>query len=255
MLGNFLLDALDPDDLARLRPHLSRIDLQPGDIIFSPEDEVTQVWFPLGGLLSIISVLIDGSQVESSVVGRESAVGFVEACGGGISHSLIISQLGGPALRAPAARYREAFNESIQLRKAVNQHIELLLAEARQEIACHGAHQPRPRLARWLLVCLDKAGSKEMQMTQEFLATMVATQRSTISAIASQMQAEGLIRYSRGKISIRDAAGLERQACECYATMKNFRRVMGQPGAGPTRVEPRDRDEPADRSAGRDVSL
>lgn len=236
MLGNFLLDALRPDDLARLRPYLSPVELQAGDIIYSPEDEVTQVWFPLGGLLSIISVLTDGTQVESSVVGRESAVGFIEACGGGVSHSLIISQMGGPALRAPAVRYRESFDESIQLRKGVNQHIELLLAEARQEIACHGAHQPHPRLARWLLVCLDKAGSSEIQMTQEFLATMVATQRSTISSIASQMQAEGLIRYARGKISIRDPSGLERQACECYATMKHFRRVMGQPGSEPARA-------------------
>jgi CRP-like cAMP-binding protein len=235
MLGNFLLDALEPDDLARLWPYLSPVEHHAGDIIYLPEGEVTQVWFPLGGLLSILSVLIDGTQVESSVVGRESAVGFVEACGGGVSHSLIISQMGGRALRAPAARYREAFNESVQLRKAVNQHIELLLAEARQEIACHGAHQPQPRLARWLLVCLDKAGSNEIQMTQEFLATMVAAQRTTISAIASQMQADGLIRYARGKIAIRDAAGLERQACECYATMKEFRRVLGQPGAGPSR--------------------
>jgi len=236
MLANFLLDALDADDLARLRPHLSPVELKAGDIIYSPEDEVAQVWFPLEGLLSILSVLIDGTQVESSVVGRESAVGFVEACGGGVSHSLIISQMGGRALRAPAARYREAFEESPQLRKAVNQHIELLLAEARQEIACHGAHQPQPRLARWLLVCLDKAGHSEIEMTQEFLATMVATQRSTISAIAGQMKADGLIRYARGKIAICDAAGLERQACECYATMKHLRRVMGQPGAGPTRA-------------------
>ncbi|HWQ87359.1 Crp/Fnr family transcriptional regulator [Brevundimonas sp.] len=236
MLGNFLLDALEPDDLARLRPHLSPVELKAGDIIYSPGDEVAQVWFPLGGLLSILSVLIDGTQVESSVVGRESAVGFVEACGGGVSHSLIISQMSGRALRAPAARYREAFNESVQLRKAVNQHIELLLAEARQEIACHGAHQAPARLARWLLVCLDKAGSSEIQMTQEFLATMVAAQRTTISAIASQMQADGLIRYVRGKIAIRDAAGLERRACECYATMKHFRRVLGQPGAGPARA-------------------
>lgn len=237
MLGNFLLDALEPDDLARLRPYLSPVELRVGDIIYSPEEEVAQVWFPLGGLLSIISVLINGAQVESSVVGRESGVGFIEACGGGLSHSLIISQMGGRALRAPAARYREAFNASIHLRRAVNQHIELLLTEARQEIACHGAHQPQPRLARWLLVCLDKSGSKDIQMTQEFLATMVATQRSTISAIASQMQADGLIRYSRGNISIRDPAGLERQACECYATMKHFRRVMGQPGSEPGRVD------------------
>jgi len=231
MLGNFLLDALAPDDLARLRPHLSPVELEAGDIIYSPEDEVAQVWFPLGGLLSILSVLVDGTQVESSVVGRESAVGFVEACGGGICRSLIISQLGGAALRVPAARYREAFNESAQLRKAVNQHIELLLAEARQEIACHGAHQPRPRLARWLLVCMDKAGSNEIQMTQEFLATMVATQRATNSANASQEPAEGLNPYTRGQIAIRDPAGLERQACECYATMKRFRRALGQPGA------------------------
>ncbi|MCS6624953.1 Crp/Fnr family transcriptional regulator [Roseibacterium beibuensis] len=233
MIGNFLLDALAPDDLDRIRPHLKPVDLNLGEVVYEPGDDVSHVWFPLSGMLSIVSVLIDGTHVESSAVGRESAVGFIEACGGGVSHSLIITQMEGRGLRVSAARYREAFDSSACLRKAVSQHIELLLTEARQEIACHAAHAAPDRFARWLMVCRDKSGSNDLQMTQEFLATMVATQRTTISAIAAEMKAAGLIRYSRGKVRICDPAGLERRTCECYATMKQFREVMGQPGAGP----------------------
>jgi len=234
MTGNFLLDTLAKDDLDRIGADLNPVTLRPGDVLYDPGDDVTHVWFPLSGMLSVVSVLIDGTHVESSSVGRESGVGFIEACGGGVIHSMIITQMEARALRIPVNRYREAFDSSVSLRRAVSQHVELLLTEARQEIACHATHSALPRLARWLLVCRDKAGSDHLEMTQEFLATMVATQRTTISAIASHMKAEGLIRYSRGKIDIRDAAGIERLSCECYATMKQFREAMGQPGSGPS---------------------
>lgn len=230
MATNFLLEALLPADLERLRPHMSSVPLNTGDVIFEPGSEVTHVWFPRSGICSIVTILLDGSNVETSAVGRESAVGFVEACGGEVSHSLVIVQMPGDALRVPAARYREAFHSSRSLRKAVSQHIELLLTEARQEIACHARHPADSRLARWLLVCRDKSGTDDLQMTQEFLATMVATQRTTVSGIASGMKQAGMIHYSRGKLRICDAPALERQACECYPLMKHFRGVMGQLG-------------------------
>lgn len=232
MASNFLLDALASQDLERLRPRLTPVTFSVGDVVYEPEDGVTHVWFPLSGLCSIVSMLLNGAHIESSAVGRESGVGFIEACGGGLSHSLYIVQMAGKALRAPAEAYRTAFDASKALRKTVGQHIELLLTEARQEIACHAAHHAEARLARWLLVCRDKSGLDDLQMTQAFLATMIAPQRTTVSAIASQMKEAGLIRYSRGKVKICDAEGLERQACECYATMKHFREVMGQPAGG-----------------------
>jgi len=231
MASNFLLDALDPADLERLRPCMHRVRLEQGDVIFEPGSEVTHVWFPLSGICSIVTVLLDGSHVETSAVGRESALGFIEACGGETCHSLVNVQMAGEALRVPAPHYREAFNSSLSLRKAVAQHIELLLTEARQEIACHARHRSDERLARWLLVCRDKSGIDDLRMTQEFLATMVVTQRTTISGIASEMKKAGLITYARGKIRICDPEALERQACECYPLMKHFREVMGQPGA------------------------
>lgn len=232
MTGNFLLDSLSEGDLARLRPHMTEVDLAMGEVLYEPDDPVDHAYFPISGLLSIISVLINGDHIESSAVGRESGVGFIEACGGGVSHSQVVAQIGGRAYRIPVQRYREAFDASLDLRKAIGQHIELLLTEARQEIACHAAHRADARLARWLLVSRDKSGLDDLPMTQEFLATMVATQRTTVSGIASGLKAEGLIRYSRGRLRICDAEELEARACECYATMRYFRRVMGQPGGG-----------------------
>jgi CRP-like cAMP-binding protein len=231
MVDNYLLQALSSEDRARLELSLRRVTLKVGEVLYQPGDAVTHVWFPLSGLISIISVLGDGTEVESSIVGREGAIAFIEAGGAGEMHSRILVQGSGEALVAPAARYRTAFDESQSLRHAVSQHTELLLAEARQEIACHGAHAASARLARWLLVCADKSGSPDLEMTQDLLATMIATQRTTVSGIAAEFQSEKLIQYARGRIKITDAPGLEAKACECYATMKALRGAMGQPGS------------------------
>jgi CRP-like cAMP-binding protein len=224
---NALLRSLLPHDLERLEPHLHPFDLQLGEVIYEMEEPVTWVYFPEVGLLSIITVMISGDAIETSIVGREGGVGFIEALGSEIMFSRVIVQVPGKAFRVHRARYREAFDSSPTMRTAVHRQTELLQAESRQAIACHGLHTVQPRFKRWMLECQDLAGGQtRLPLNQEFLAVMLGVTRPSVTAVAIAAQNEGLIRYARGSIEILDREGLERGACECRATVQHLRHKL-----------------------------
>src|ERR1700678_3179234 len=147
---NALLRSLSTADLEKLEPHLQLVELKTGATLYEMEDPVEWVYLPEEGLLSLIIVMVSGVAIETSIVGREGGVGFIEALGSGKMYSRVIVQVPGKAYRLHAGRYREAFEASSTMRKAVHQQIELLQAEARQAIACHGLHKVHPRFNRWL---------------------------------------------------------------------------------------------------------
>ena len=234
--GNALLRSLSPEDLASVRPHLEQVELVVGERLYEMGDSVDWVVFPEVGLLSLITSLGSGAEVETSVVGREGGVGFVEALGSGVMHSRLVVQVAGRAYRIIPGRYREAFVLSPGLRRAVHCQIELLLAESRQEVACHTLHPVQARFSRWLLECQDLAGGvSDLFLKQEFLAVMLGVQRTTVTKVAQRAQAAGLIEYGRGRVTIVNREGLERSACECRATLQDLRRQL----------EPATQDQPA----------
>jgi CRP-like cAMP-binding protein len=233
---NALLRSLSKADLEKLEPHLQLVDLITGATLYEMEDAVEWVYLPEIGLLSLITVMASGAAIETSIVGREGGVGFVEALGSGKIFSRVIVQVPGKAYRVHAGSYREAFDSSPAMRKAVHQQIELLQAEARQAIACHGLHKVHPRFNRWLLECQDLAGGmRVMPLKQEFLAVMLGVSRTTVTRIALDAQKRGLLKYVRGSVEIVDRDGLERGACECRASVQHLRRelepdsVLGRP--------------------------
>jgi CRP-like cAMP-binding protein len=233
---NALLRALSKTDLDRLEPHLQLIELKTGATLYEMEDLVDWVYLPEIGLLSLITVMVSGTALETSIVGREGGVGFIEALGSGKMFSRVIVQVPGQAYRLHAKAYRDAFDASATMRKAVHQQIELLQAESRQAIACHGLHDVKPRFNRWLLECQDLAGGmKVMPLKQEFLAVMLGVSRTTVTRIALEAQKRGLLKYTRGFVEIVDRAGLEKGACECRASVQHLRRelepdsVLGSP--------------------------
>jgi CRP-like cAMP-binding protein len=224
---NRLLATLSREDRDRLAPHFDRFRTPAGSILYEPESEVDRVYFPEQGLISVISVMLSGATAESAVVGREGAVGFVEAAGSGIYLSRALVQADLHALRLPVRRYREVLSGSETLRRAVAEHAELNMAEGRQAIACMAHHQADRRLAWWLLECQDRAASgDQLPLTQEFLAAMLGLRRTTVTAIARSLRDEGLIDYRRAKVTILDRARLEAKCCECYATSQHFRRLI-----------------------------
>ena len=224
---NALLRSLSKADLERLEPHLQLFDLKTGATLYEMEDPVEWVYLPEVGLLSLIIVMASGAAIETSIVGREGGVGFVEALGSGKIFSRVIVQVPGKAYRVHAKAYRDAFNTSPMMRRAVHQQIELLQAESRQAIACHGLHQVKPRFNRWLLECQDLAGDmKVMPLKQEFLAVMLGVSRTTVTRIALEAQQRGLLKYVRGSVEILDRERLERGACECRAAIQQLRREL-----------------------------
>jgi CRP-like cAMP-binding protein len=233
---NALLRSLSSADFKRLEPHLQLVELKTGATLYEMEDPVEWVYLPEVGLLSLITVMASGAAVETSIVGREGGVGFIEALGSGIIFSRVIVQVPGKTYRLHAKPYRDAFNSSATMRKAVHQQIELLQAEGRQAIACHVLHAVKPRFNRWLLECEDLAGGmKIMPLKQEFLAVMLGVSRTTVTRIALEAQKHGLLKYVRGSVEILDREGLERGACECRASVQDMRRklepdsVLGRP--------------------------
>jgi CRP-like cAMP-binding protein len=233
---NALLRSLSKADLERLEPHLQLVDLKTGSTLYEMEDPVQWVYLPEVGLLSLITVMASGAAIETSIVGREGGVGFIEALGSGVIFSRVIVQVPGKAYRLHAGAYRDAFDSSSAMRKAVHRQIELLQAEGRQAIACHGLHKVHPRFNRWLLECQDLAGGmKVMPLKQEFLAVMLGVSRTTVTRIALQAQKHGLLKYVRGSVEILDREGLEKGACECRASVQYLRRelepesVLGRP--------------------------
>jgi CRP-like cAMP-binding protein len=224
---NELLGSLAPGDLAMLSPYLEVVPLRLADVLYEMEAPARWVYFPETGLLSLITVMISGDALETSIVGREGAVGFIEALGSGVMFTRVIVQIPGEALRLNARHYREAFDASTALRRAVHKRTELLQAESRQAIACHGLHKIGPRFNRWLLECQDLSGGQRLlPLKQEFLAVMLGVTRPSVSAVANAAQEQGLIKYSRGMIEIIDRDGLERGACECRASVQHLRHIL-----------------------------
>lgn len=226
-LTNGLICALDIRTYDELAPHLTHREFDRGDVFYEPGDAIQHVYFPHRGVISLLSVLEDGSAIETSTVGRESAVGLLAGLTPLQSFSRAVGQSPGLVSRIEASRLRALAAGSPILRDIITRHCDALLANAQQSVACNALHDVEERFCRWLLTCHDRAEGDELSVTQEFLAMMLGVQRTTVTQVAGMLQDAGLIRYQRGRMTIVDRLGLERRACECYhAVRRHADRVL-----------------------------
>ncbi len=224
--SNHLLSALATNDYVMLRKAMQPVAYPSGHVLYEPEAPVQYIYFPEEGLVSMISIMRSGHEVESAVVGREGAVGFIEAVGAGTMFSRAVVQIGLKAMRVPVKAYVAAFDSSRVFRRTIAAHVELNIAEGRQTIACISHHHLPQRLAWWILECQDRTGLDQLPLTQDFLSAMLGVKRSSVSPVAMDLKIRGLIDYKRGLINVVDREGLERVSCECYATNAHFREVI-----------------------------
>lgn len=227
LLGNRLLAALPGDSFALLEPDFKDVVLPQGFVCFDPGDPVNQVYFPHSGMISCLVTTGDGEMVETSSVGREGAVGLQSGFGRRVSFTRALVQIAGKFTVLPAARLENAVSRSPALRDVILRYIETLWAEAQQNAACNAIHDGSARLCRWLLQCADKIGSDQLLLTQEFLAEMLGVRRTTVTLLAQELQKNGIVRYSRGRITILDRPALKAAACECYNAVKHDRPLGG----------------------------
>jgi len=218
--GNRLLAALPEDALALLEPDLRQLTLPQGVVCYRAGEPIDQVYFPHTGMISQLVTTGDGDMVETSSTGREGAVGLQCGLGPRLSFTRATVQIPGKFSAISAARFEHAVSHSAALRDLITRYTETLWAEAQQNAACNAIHDGASRLCRWLLQCADRTGSEQLLLTQEFLAEMLGVRRTTVTLLAQELQKRGVVRYSRGRITILDRAALEGCACECYEAIK-----------------------------------
>jgi len=221
---NWLLEALEPEVRARFQPRLKPIELKRGEVLQSPGETVSRVYFPQGALIGLISAMPAGDAVQTAMVGWDGALGVFEACGTRQSAFLAEVQVEGSALVMAADDYRRMYEASEALRTAVHKYVEILLTEARQFVACNALHSVEARLCRSVLEALERSrDGRTLPATQEVLAQMLGVQRTTVTAAISRLQASGSLRSTRGALEVLDAGALERAACCCRDTLRMAR--------------------------------
>jgi CRP-like cAMP-binding protein len=230
---NHFLDSLRPADIDRLRPHLAPVTIERSQLIDDARKVISSAYMPIDCVLSVLTVMKDGSQVESRTIGREGGYGLLQALGAPVTYERTICQVGGRAWRIDLEPLREASRQSAGVREAIVRHAQASLLQAAQSTACNTLHRAEQRLCRWLLLTQDRLASDVLPLTQEHLAVMLGVQRTTVTATASQLQERGVIAYSRGKIRVLDREAMMRCACECYdAIQQGAALMLEEPVAG-----------------------
>jgi CRP-like cAMP-binding protein len=232
-IGNRLLSTF-PADLRSLVDEKGKVvDLDLGASVLRRGVDVDGALFPFGPtMVSLVVDMDDGRSVEVASIGREGAVGGIVSCGHSPAFSRAEVMVAGPAFRVPMAIVEEAKSRSGHLRNLFCRYSDYLLAQIMQTVACNSFHPIEARAARWLLTAQDRAGSR-LALTQESLAGLLGVQRTTVNAVARELQDEGLITTRRGIIEVHDREGLERRSCECYDRVESFfGDIVGPGGTG-----------------------
>ena len=226
--SNRLLGALSAREFEVLAPHLELVSLPRGKVLFEPGDDVTTTYFPCRrAMVSLLIVTRDGREAEAATIGREGAVGGIVSEGHKPAFSRAVVQIPGEALAISTSHLEAAKTGSRRFADLFSRYADALLAQMMQGVACNALHRADERCARWLLATHDRAGDKIIQLTQESLAGLLGHQRTTVTALTSDLQARGLIRTHRGGVEVVDREGLERAACECYAAVEeHFRQLL-----------------------------
>jgi CRP-like cAMP-binding protein len=218
--ANQVLASLSPADLSFLQPHLRFVDLPQETVLFEAGGTVNRVYFPHGGIVSLVVELTTGDMIEAAMIGREGVVGGLAALDHSISISRAIVQVAGAGSAAEVEAVRRLADQSAAFRTILIKHEQVLLAQSQQSAACNATHTLEARLSRWLLRCRDLLASDEIALTREFVAEMLGVRRTSVSVVANTLQQAGLIKYKRGHIRLLDLDGLQESACECYGTVK-----------------------------------
>lgn len=236
MPQNLILAGLPETQLSALTRFLVPVDLPLGMNLSEPQLPIEYAYFPLTGLISTDAITSSGESVEVGVVGREGFSGIAGLLGHSQMQHTVQVQGSGSALRIRISVLREEFLKGGILAQLIHDFIYLQLVQTSQSVLCNRLHAVDARLARWLLTSADRSETEQLMLTQEFLAQMLGSRRSTVTVAAGELQRRGMIDYKRGKIQISDRPKLEGVACECYSIVKSaYERVLGP--TSNTRIE------------------
>lgn len=217
---NRLLGALAPEDWDRLAPNLQPVSLPLGTVVYESGVQLGYVYFPTTAIVSLLYVMADGASAEIAVVGNDGVVGIALFMGGESTPSRAVVQSAGRGYRLRSELIKQEFIRGGLLQHLLLRYTQALITQMAQTAVCNRHHSIDQQLCRWLLMSLDRLAGDELTMTQELIANMLGVRREGVTEAAGKLQAAGLIRYSRGRITVLDRAAIERRCCECYQVVK-----------------------------------
>ena len=217
---NQLFAALPDAEWRRWLPQLEWVNLPLGMVLYESGITLDHVYFPTTAIVSLLYVMENGASAEIAVVGNEGIVGVSLFMGGESTPSRAVVQSAGEGFRLRAAAIKEEFKRAPVLHLLLR-YTQALITQMAQTAVCNRHHSLDQQLCRWLLLSLDRLMGYELVMTQELIANMLGVRREGVTEAALKLQKAGLIRYSRGRITVLDRTGLEALSCECYAVVKN----------------------------------
>ncbi len=225
---NTLLARLPEEDYQALAPHLQLVPTPFNTVLFERDKPIDYVYFPCSGAHSVLAVMQDGAMVEVGTVGNEGLSTVEILIGGDVASERVVCQVPGESLRMPAAHFREAVAGDTPLRRLAHRYLQAYISQVSQSVACNRLHSIEERFARWVLMSHDRVPGDELQLTQEYLACMLGVHRPSVSLVARTFQQAGIIKYSRGVITMLDRPALEEACCECYFVVRSqFERILG----------------------------
>ncbi len=217
---NGLLAALPGDSYDALLPFLEPLAMPLGLSLYESGGAQGYVYFPTNAIVSLLYVLEGGESAEIAVTGNEGLIGISLFMGGETTPSRAVVQSAGHGFRLRATVLKKEFEAGGALQHLLLRYTQALITQMTQTAVCNRHHSVDQQLCRWLLLSLDRLPAKELVMTQELIANMLGVRREGVTEAAGKLQADGLIHYSRGHITVLDRPQLEGRVCECYAVVK-----------------------------------
>ena len=228
-IENRILAALPDSERAPLLAHMESFRLDHSAVLYEIGDRIEYVYFVNSGMISLISITEEGEILEVGVVGHEGMVGLSVFLEAGESKYRTLVQGQGAAFRMKADSFTAECDRRAPLRRLMRRYTNVWMIQITQAAVCNRFHTLEARLCRWLLQSQDIMKSNELELTQDFLAMMLGVHRPGVSMVAGTLQTAGLIRYSRGHITLLDRQRLEASSCECYRVIRqaidNFTRT------------------------------
>jgi CRP-like cAMP-binding protein len=226
-VSNKVLLATPDNEYQLMRADLTYLDLPDRLSLHEPTQNIEYVYFPNRGMVSQVVVTKDGRTVEVGVVGYEGYVGAGLAVGLSRGSVREIVQIAGDGFRMIGNALERILRSAPQLQTILSRHSGLQGMQVAQTAACSRLHDIQQRLSRWLLMTQDRVNLAVLPITHDFVATMMGTDRSTVSLAASELQKKGVIEYIRGAVKIVNRRKLQNTACECYDVIRQFEDDLG----------------------------
>ena len=226
-VSNKMLLLISDSDYSSLRPHLEYVSLPNHLVLHEGGGKLELAYFPNRGLISLIVVMKNGKTAEAGIVGNEGFTGTPASVGLSRSPLQAVVQITGDGFRVEVAALQNILESAPHLQLMLSRYAVVQGMQVAQTAACNRLHDIKQRLARWLLMTQDRVDSESLPITHDFLATMLGTDRPSVSLAAGVLQKKKLIEYARGAVKIVNRKKLEDSACECYGVIRQYDGELG----------------------------